>query len=308
MRAKAGTGNRVGLSSWATPAAAPGRPSSPRTPVADEIPGWLRLVFGLTGRVAPGLAARAAAELLTRPRGRNPPQPWELAPERLPARNVELPGGLHALAWGETGPVVLAQHGWRGRPTQFGRMAEALVPLGYRVVAPDAPGHGRTPGPRATPRLVAESLVAAAAGLGEVHAVIGHSLGGAAAAIAFEFGLQAKRLVLIGSPSQPSRMIGRYADQTGLPGRARAALDRWFEAHAGRPVERLDPLALPPVAGVAALVIHDRGDDVIPVGEAELLERAWPGATFLYTSGLGHRELLADPGTVRAVVDFIVAD
>lgn len=274
--------------------------------MADEIPGWLRLAFGVTGRVAPGLAARAAAELLTRPRGRNPPQPWELAPGRWPARNIELPGGLHALAWGEeAGPVVLAQHGWRGRPTQFGRMAEALVPLGFRVVATDAPGHGHTRGPRATPRLLAESLVLAAAGLGEVHAVIGHSLGGAAAAIALEFGLRARRLVLIGSPARPSRMIARYADQTGLPARARAALDRWFEAHAGRPVERLDPLALPPVAGVAALVVHDRHDEVIPVGEAELLEHAWPGATFLYTSGLGHRELLSDPGTVQAVVDFV---
>jgi pimeloyl-ACP methyl ester carboxylesterase len=267
----------------------------------------MRLAFGLAGRVAPGLAARAAAELLTRPRGRNPPQPWELDPSPFPARQVELPGGLHALAWGEAGPVVLAQHGWRGRPTQFGRMAEALVPLGFSVVAPDAPGHGLTAGPRATPRLVAESLVSAAAGLGEVHAVIGHSLGGAAAAIAFEFGLRARRLVLIGSPSRPSRMIAHYADQTGLPGRARAALDHWFEEHAGRPVERLDPLALPPVAGVTALVVHDRHDEVIPVGEAELLEHAWPGATFLYTSGLGHREVLSDPDTVRTVVEFVVA-
>lgn len=275
--------------------------------MTDKVPPWLRAMFAVAGRVAPRLAAGAAADLLTRPRGRNPPQAWEHAPLRLPAAPLELPGGLHALDWGGDGPVVLAQHGWRGRPTQFGMIAEALLPLGFRVVALDAPGHGRSAGRRATPRRVADAIVAAAAALGGIHAVVGHSLGGAAAVIAIELGLRTRRAVLLGSPSRPSRMIASYADRLGLAPPARRALDRWFDRHAGRPAAELDPAMLALAAGVEVLVIHDRDDGIIPVAEAELLERAWPGARFLYTAGLGHRELLADAGVVAAVAAFVAA-
>ena len=265
----------------------------------------MRAVFGLSGRIAPSLTARAAAELMIRPRGRNPPQDWELEASPLVPRAILLPGNLHALQWGEAGPVVLAQHGWRGRPTQFARFAEAIVPAGLRLVATDAPGHGRSPGPRATPRLLADTLMTAAAALGEVRGLIGHSLGGAAAALALESGLPAQRLVMIGSPSRPSRMIEGFAGQIGLPAAAREAFDRWFEAHAGRAVERLDPVALHFGPGVEVMVVHDRDDEVIPVGEAELLEHAWPRARFLYTTGLGHRDLLADASVVEPVSAFL---
>ena len=135
--------------------------------------------------------------------------------------------------------------------------------------------------------------------------MVGHSLGGAGAAISLELGLAASRLVMIASPSRPSRFIVEYAERLGLPGRARCALEQWFDAHAGRPAAELDPLSLRFAGDVEVLVIHDRGDDVIPVGESQLLEPAWPGARFLYTSGLGHRDLLADSTVVAAIAEFL---
>lgn len=269
-------------------------------------PALLRAGFGLYGRLAPRQAARMAAGLLTRPRGRNPPQPWEQEPTAPLAEPVVLPGDLHALQWGRAGPLVLGLHGWRGRPTQFGRLAEPLVAAGYRVVVLDAPGHGRSRGHAATPRLLAEALVEAGSALGEVHALIGHSLGGAAAPIAVELGLCVRRLVMIGSPARPSRLIARYADQLGLPVPARCRLDEWFDAHAGRPAALLDPVALTPPAEASVMVIHDEDDEIIPVADARLLEAAWPSAQVLYTRGLGHRSLLSDPGVVAAVRNFIV--
>lgn len=269
-------------------------------------PVLLRAGFGLYGRLAPRQAAHTAAGLLTRPRGRNPPQPWEHEPTHPLAEQRVLPGDLHALQWGSAGPLVLGLHGWRGRPTQFGRLAEALVAAGYRVVVLDAPGHGRSRGLAATPRLLGEALVEAGAALGEVHALIGHSLGGAAAPIALELGLRVRRLVMIGSPARPSRLIARYADQLGLPLPARCRLDEWFDAHAGRPAALLDPVALAPHVEASVMVVHDEDDEIIPVADARLLEAAWPPAQMLYTRGLGHRNVLSDPEVVAAVRNFIV--
>ena len=74
--------------------------------MADTLPAWLPALFGAAGRVAPDTAGRAAAALLTRPGGRNPPQPWELEPDPLAPRAVVLEGGLRALAWGQEGPLA----------------------------------------------------------------------------------------------------------------------------------------------------------------------------------------------------------
>lgn len=273
--------------------------------MTEEFPRWLPVLFEAAGRIAPGLTGRAAARLLTRPGGRNPPQPWESEPAGISPRQVELTGGLRALAWGGPGPVVLAQHGWRGRPTQFGRLAAALVGRGLQVVAIDGPGHGGSPGRTTTPRALADALCAAAVELGEVEALVGHSLGAAAAAVALELGLRARRIAVIAAPARASRMIGGFADRLRLPAPARAQLVRWFDRHAGRPAAELDLVAIRFDAGVEALVVHDLQDDVIPVAEAQLLEAAWPQARFLYTWGLGHRDLLADAGAVGRIAAFL---
>jgi pimeloyl-ACP methyl ester carboxylesterase len=274
--------------------------------MASTFPAWMPPLFGAVGGVAPSLAARVAAELLSRPGGRNPPQPWEHEPGPRLAR-LDLACGLHALSWGERGPVVLAQHGWRGRPTQFVRFAAALVPLGYRVVALDAPGHGVSPGRRLSTRILADLLRVAADELGGVHAVIGHSFGGAAAGVAMDEGLRAKRLVLIGSPTRVSAMIAGLSAEMGLPAGAQAALARLFEAHARRPLPELDLVSLGEQVAARALVVHDEDDDVVPVSQARDLEQAWPAAQRLYTRGLGHREVLAAPAVVESVCAFVGA-
>jgi pimeloyl-ACP methyl ester carboxylesterase len=55
----------------------------------------------------------------------------------------------------------------------------------------------------------------------------------------------------------------------------------------------------------AALVVHDAGDRDVAPASGLALARAWPGARFLRTEGLGHRAILRDPQVVADVVDFI---
>jgi pimeloyl-ACP methyl ester carboxylesterase len=53
------------------------------------------------------------------------------------------------------------------------------------------------------------------------------------------------------------------------------------------------------------LVVHDAGDREIPVRGGEALAKAWPGAEFEETSGLGHYRILQDSAVVRMAVDFV---
>ncbi|MGH8135579.1 MAG: alpha/beta fold hydrolase [Steroidobacteraceae bacterium] len=247
------------------------------------------------------------AELVSRPRGRNPTQPWELA-LGLAAREIELRPGIFARAWGATGPLVLALHGWRGRTTQFNPLAATLAASGLRTIALDLPGHDRSAGDRVTPRILADLLNEVTRITGPVHAAVGHSFGGAAIGAALASGFTASRLVIVSSPTRVSRLPFLFAKALSLPPRAMEHFARLLDEHAGRPIAELDLVATGPRCSIPALLVHDRGDAVIPYREAEVLAAAWPGLKMISTDGLGHRDILADATVVKAIADFIAGD
>jgi pimeloyl-ACP methyl ester carboxylesterase len=275
--------------------------------LADSVPFYLPLLFGLAGRIAPRRAARAMAEMVSRPRGRNPTQAWELAPG-LESPEIELRPGLFARSWGESGPLVLAVHGWRGRPTQFGPLAVALVGRSFRTIALDLPGHGRSAGKQVTPRLLGELLMELTTITGPVHAVVGHSFGGAAIGAALAFGVQTSRIVIVSSPTRVSCLPFMWAKAFHLPPRSMAHFARLLDEHAGRPVAELDLVAIGPHCDIPALLVHDCGDAVIPYHEAVILAAVWPSLKTISTNGLGHRDILADAAVVKAIAGFIAGD
>jgi pimeloyl-ACP methyl ester carboxylesterase len=56
-----------------------------------------------------------------------------------------------------------------------------------------------------------------------------------------------------------------------------------------------------------ALIIHDEDDAGVPWQQGARIARAWPGAQFLKTRGLGHGRILRDAGVIAKVVAFIRA-
>jgi pimeloyl-ACP methyl ester carboxylesterase len=272
--------------------------------LADNIPFWLPPLLKTTGTIAPSIAARIMAELVTRPRGRNPTQPWELV-KPAAEREVELRPGLFALVTGESGPLVLALHGWRGRPTQFRPLAAALHERGFRTVAIDGPGHGRSAGEHATPKLHGEILIETELLLGPSHGVIGHSFGGAALGAALALGFRPGRIVIASAPTSVSELPLMHARDAGMPRRAMARYLQMLDEHAGRPIAEFDLLRTGPACGIPALLVHDVGDAVIPYSDAEALAAAWPELSVMTTEGLGHRDILSDAGVVRRIAEFI---
>ena len=275
--------------------------SSLRNPISFYVP----LLLSLYGRIAPRKAARLVADLIARPRGRNPTQPWELATGTV-GREVELRTGLHARSWGETGPLVIALHGWRGRTTQFRPLAAKLLERGMQTLALELPGHGVSVGDSATPRQIGELLIEVERIVGPAHAAIGHSFGGAALGAGLVYGFRPKRLVIVSSPTRVSRIPLLLAKTAGLPPPAMKEFVKILDTEAGRPLRELDLVSTAPRAGVPGFLIHDLQDNVIPYAEAEALANAWPGLKFMTTSGKGHRDILSAPEVMRAIVDFVV--
>jgi pimeloyl-ACP methyl ester carboxylesterase len=211
---------------------------------------------------------------------------------------------LAAWEWG-AGPTVVLVHGWGSRAGRFGALAQALGEGGFRVVAYDAPAHGRSTGRSSSLPEFARALRAVGDAVGPLHGLVGHSLGGAAATLALRDGLRAERIVLLAAPADVTRFSTAFADHLRLPAGTRAVMRRNLET---RLQIRWDELHLPTIARsltAAALLLHDRDDEDVPYAQGEEIAAAWPGARLIATTGLGHRGLLRDPDAVRETVAFL---
>jgi pimeloyl-ACP methyl ester carboxylesterase len=271
----------------------------------------LRATFWLLERAAPALGAHLAERLwFTVPRaGRpGPPRPGG---DRFQA---PLPGGtVVGWCWGD-GPTVYLVHGWGGSAAQLGAFVEPLVAAGYRVVAFDAPSHGASApgpsGPRSGTLLeLAAALRAVAAVHGPAHAVVAHSLGCAATAVALRDGLVASRAVLVAPFVDVVPYTHEFARRFGFGERVRARMVRRFERRLGVPMSHFELTGMPrQMTPPPVLVVHDRHDRETGWSGGRDLSRAWPGARLLTTSGLGHRRILSDPKVVAEVVRFVRGD
>lgn len=266
---------------------------------------WQRTVFRALWEVSPRRAIDRAVRLLLIP----PRQPFsddELAvleeASLLPVPMIT--GRLIAWRWGRAeDPAVVLVHGWGGRGTQLRGFIEPLLERGFSVIGYDAPGHGMTGGEESSLPHILQGLNTLLDHLGPVHAIVGHSVGGAMAAIALARRPEVKRGVLIAPPASLIDHTRRIAAGLHWPEALRAAIQRrieqrfgvsWseFEAESARGEQPL-------------LVIHDANDREVAISEGLRHARNWPQGRLLQTSGLGHRRVLEERLVIEATVDFV---
>jgi pimeloyl-ACP methyl ester carboxylesterase len=202
--------------------------------------------------------------------------------EALLLRGVTLKGEseLAVTSWGE-GPAVLLVHGWNSRGTHWGAHIDALNEAGFRAVAVDAPGHGESPGERCHVVQFGRVLVEVGRQIGPLAGVVAHSFASLVAVV--ERWGRAHEL----SESEIPAFVERVARAVN------------------EPIADLDLTRIASTLRLPALIVHDRDDDEVPVGDARVVAAAWPGARLLVTERFGHRRILIAREVVRAVVAFL---
>jgi pimeloyl-ACP methyl ester carboxylesterase len=257
--------------------------------------------------LAPDLAGAWAKRLfLTPPRAKDSAA---AALDLIEARTSFLEHRGRSIAmyrWGERhAPAVLLAHGWGGHAAQMRAFVFPLLQAGFRVIAYDQPAHGVSGGCLTGLPDFADVLAEVAWHHGEVEAVIAHSLGATAAALALASRkARFERIVLLSPPSDMEGYSRRFARWHWIPEPARRAMQAAIEERFGVAWSELELARLAPRVSAAALVVHDRDDRMIPFRQGLNFARAWRGARLLATRGLGHRRILADDAVVRAAVDF----
>jgi pimeloyl-ACP methyl ester carboxylesterase len=271
--------------------------------------GVLRAGFMLGGRLSPKRTADRAARLFATPFASSRSRALA-APEDPAMQHGELQVGGERIAtyvWGDpdTQPYALLAHGWSSYGLRFQPWVGGLRALGYAVVTFDQPGHGRSSGRLCTLPEFTATIRAVGRHYGEAALAVGHSLGGAALALAQDEDWHAQRLVLVAPAADMADAASRYFRLVRLGEHLRQAFYDWLLRRTGISVEQLEVHRHLPALGLPALVVHDLDDADVPWSEGERYARYWPGARLLSTQGLGHRRVLDAPDTINAALAFV---
>lgn len=275
----------------------------------------LRRALGLLERFAPAIGSKWAVELWCTPP--NVEASLRMPPGVPPSEPVAASWSGHRIAgesWG-CGPAVYLVHGWGGCRAHLGVFVKPLVEAGHRVIALDLPSHNDSePGDLAAGRTTvvecAEAVRAFVAAHGPAHAIVAHSLGAKAAALAVARGAEVERLVFLAPMGDFSWYLNIFADRHGFGPRILRGLHRRLDRRLKMPLFDTDiaRVAVTLDAPPPLLIVHDPDDPDSPYEMSRSLVDIWPGASLVTTRGLGrlaHYRILRHRPAINAALDFV---
>ena len=269
---------------------------------------WLRI----SAHCAPKLASKWATNLFLKTRGgdSNGSAGVPLGASVIPLSGRS--GVNQAFVWSKSGPLVFLVHGWGGDSGAMCTLACALRERGLRPVAFDAPGHGAASGHHTTmTQFVAavREVLNTVEPTADVHAVVGHSLGGLAAIAALSSSMRLpNRVVLLSTPSCVHLVLHQFMSLWRLPTKIEAGMLNELRRRHGVPMQHWDLRTLGPRDQFEVLVLHDRDDTYVPWQQARIVADALgPKTKTVVTEGLGHARILVDPAVVSLVGDFVAS-
>ena len=282
-----------------------------------------------------GLAAALLGLLVAGTPAAKSGEAWQTLPPTPPlpkgtvGHHTEVAGArLWYAEWGtgSDSPPVLLLHGGFGNSNYFGKLIPALVEHGYRVIAMDSPGHGRSTRPDGplTYHLMAEDVIGLLDRLKVPKvALVGWSDGGIIGfdlalnhpdrlAGVFAFGANAdvsgtnegaEKTAVFGAYLK--RVAGEYKKLSPTPGQwdaFSAAVNKMWETLPAYTADQLRSIKVP------VTVADGEHDEAIKQSHDRYMGSTIPGARLVILPNVSHFAMLQDPAQFNAaVLDFLKA-
>lgn len=276
--------------------------------VSPRLRARLRRLFRLLTWISPALAARVAVNMLLTPLAHRPDAEDDAF--HASARQLRLRtryGGVQTYEWSGSGPTVLIVHGWISHSGRFADLIDALRQRGFRVIAFDAPAHGRSSGRRADLVAFRTAIETAVANLGPVHAVVAHSFG----ALSTASWLSAaplptlKAAVLVGMMRDLGYLLDSFVTVLQLRPDVAARLRALLVRRYGAEPEQFSARALAAHIRAPVLLVHGEEDELVPSAHAgEIAEQLLDGRVII-VPGHRHSQPLRDAQTIGIMAEFL---
>jgi pimeloyl-ACP methyl ester carboxylesterase len=222
----------------------------------------------------------------------------------------------HFEAQSAGGPTkrILLVHGWGSCSNYLAAMIDGLTAGGAEVVALDWPGHGASPGRTLTMPAAVRAVDAAWRQFGGFDVAVGHSFGGASLACAAGGVVDdvpshvARKMVLIGAPSEMTWLFKGFGKYLRLSAKAQAALENMVVRLSGRRLEEFDAARILGMLTTPVLVIHAQDDKEVSADHARRYAVAGDNVELEWANGLGHRRIVSAAPVIARINAFIHAE
>ncbi len=163
--------------------------------------------------VSPAMAARLVNYLWFKTHRHDEPRREQRVLETAAWETIVFEGKtIQVYIWGKNNaPTVLLVHGWNGRGAQLASVVQGLVEQGYRVLAFDAPGHGRSSSKNTSLPEISCVIQKLSQHYGSFHTGIAHSFGGLCLMHAVSRGMKMDKVVCIASAFNVERLVQFFA-------------------------------------------------------------------------------------------------
>jgi len=208
--------------------------------------------------------------------------------------------------YGKSDRKILLVHGWSGSGTQLSMIADKLLEQGYSTISFDAPAHGRSPGKRTILPHFLETVFFLEKKYGPFEAAVGHSLGGMTLLRSTKYGLNIKKLVIIGTANSITAVTKKFADNLDLSQKVGELLKSYFDKRYNEDLDNYSGAVSAKGVKIPTLVLHDKNDVDVHYGAAHEIINALDNGTLIFTEKLGHRKILGDTNVISKIVSFIL--
>lgn len=248
--------------------------------------------------------AEAFLRAVVKPRRRDPPR-LAASLHAVERRDVHTRHGRLA-AWRiGTGPATLLVHGWEDDNSLWEPMIAALLERNLALVVFDLPAHGFSEGDSGLGFEAAQAMHAVAAELGPLGAVVGHSMGAAAAVLAVKEGMEVQHCVLIAPPLRGGDRWRRLAERAGVGVETADAARVLYEERIGVATAGFDMGHDLARLAVDVLLVHSKDDERMPVEDSRAAADQASNVTLLLVDGYGHRQTAGAPEVTTGIADLV---
>lgn len=272
--------------------------------------GYYKTKLKTIGLVSPRKAAEAAFKIFCTPFAVKPPKKIPPVFHKAEKLSLEIKGlTLRGFRWvpeKPNGKKILIVHGFRSYAYKFEKYVLALKKEGFEVVAFDAPAHGTSDGKLINAYIYKVMLNEVERSYGPFYGVMGHSLGGLAASLAFEefAGHLNRKLVLI-APAETERAIKNFFMIIPVDDKVREAFTELIDELTDKPISYYSVGRVVKALTSPVLWVHDKQDTICLFEDVKpLLSLGMPHVNFLITEQLGHNKIYKDNKVCAEIVQF----
>jgi esterase/lipase len=273
--------------------------------------GYYKTKLKTIALVSPRKAAEAAFDLFCTPYFGKPAKKAPPVFHKAENLSFEMDGlTLRGFRWQPehpNGKKILIVHGFSSYSYKFEKYILPLKKEGFEVILFDAPGHGTSDGKLINAFVYKNALLQIDKLYGPVYGIMGHSLGGLAATLAFEelSGQEKRKLVLIAPATETERAISNFFTLVPVDDKTKQAFIELVTELAGSPVSYYSVSRVVKALKAPVLWVHDRHDNICTFEDVKpLLALDLPHVKFIITEQLGHSKVYKDNKVCSEIVHF----